>query len=176
MPKYRDLVIFVVTDRQQTIDGQNWSLCPLLVSQTCLCSISDAPTNQWVPSHIGSLLSITFLCSSCTITVSLIHIIDSVRTMIKYANDPTDSHSITLDAKLDRLFKECRGQRNFYITGFALFLIVWVQIVFLVCILVLLFQWCALFWPSQLLNLVCLSIIIFTLQCSIWVVRIHFFM
>lgn len=48
---------------------------------------------------------------------------DSIRTMFKYANDPVDGHGITLDAKLDRLFKECRGQRNFYITGFALFLI-----------------------------------------------------
>jgi hypothetical protein len=48
---------------------------------------------------------------------------DSIRTMLKYANDPVASHGITLDAKLDRLFKECRGQRNFYITGFALFLI-----------------------------------------------------
>ena len=48
---------------------------------------------------------------------------DSIRTMLKYASDPVDGRGITLDAKLDRLFKECRGQRNFYITGFALFLI-----------------------------------------------------
>ena len=54
---------------------------------------------------------------------SLDRVTDSVRTMFKYANDPVDGHGITLDAKLDRLFKECRGQRNFYITGFALFLI-----------------------------------------------------
>lgn len=55
--------------------------------------------------------------------VLVVLFIDSIRTMFKYANDPVDGHGITLDAKLDRLFKECRGQRNFYITGFALFLI-----------------------------------------------------
>ena len=63
---------------------------------------------------VGKLLSFSYLNTH----------VDSVRTMIKYKNDPADALNITLDARLDRLFKECRGQRNFYITGFALFLIV----------------------------------------------------
>ena len=46
---------------------------------------------------------------------------DSIRTMRKYAEVP--STSMTLDAKLDYRLQECRGQRNFYISGFTLFLI-----------------------------------------------------
>ena len=49
---------------------------------------------------------------------------DSIRTMMKYGELPVDS-SMTLDAKLDYRLKECRGQRNFYISGFTLFLILW---------------------------------------------------
>lgn len=48
---------------------------------------------------------------------------DSIRTMRKYAEVP--SISMTLDAKLDYRLQECRGQRNFYISGFTLFLILW---------------------------------------------------
>lgn len=44
---------------------------------------------------------------------------DSIRAMTKYGSE-TDS--MTLDSKLDHRYKECRGQRNFYITGFSLFL------------------------------------------------------
>lgn len=47
---------------------------------------------------------------------------DSIRTMMKYKELPVNSN-LTLDAKLDYQFKECRGQRNFYISGFTLFLI-----------------------------------------------------
>ena len=55
--------------------------------------------------------------------VSPLPFTDSVRTMVKYSQElPTDAH-ITLDSKIDRQLRECRGQRNFYITGFALFLI-----------------------------------------------------
>ena len=43
--------------------------------------------------------------------------------MVKYGQElPADTH-VTLDSKIDRNLRECRGQRNFYITGFALFLI-----------------------------------------------------
>ncbi len=46
---------------------------------------------------------------------------DSIRQMIKYGK--SDSATLVpLDSKLDRLLRECKGQRNFYITGFALFL------------------------------------------------------
>ena len=47
---------------------------------------------------------------------------DSIRTMRKYGDVP-ETKAMTLDAKLDYRLKECRGQRNFYISGFTLFLI-----------------------------------------------------
>ena len=47
---------------------------------------------------------------------------DSIRTMRKYGDVP-ETKTMTLDAKLDYRLKECRGQRNFYISGFTLFLI-----------------------------------------------------
>ena len=51
-------------------------------------------------------------------------VLDSIRIMRKYGNElPEHPGALTLDAKLDRRLNECRGQRNFYITGFSLFLI-----------------------------------------------------
>ncbi|XP_064399515.1 B-cell receptor-associated protein 29-like isoform X2 [Halichondria panicea] len=56
--------------------------------------------------------------------VLVVLFIDSIRIMRKYGNElPEHPGALTLDAKLDRRLNECRGQRNFYITGFALFLI-----------------------------------------------------
>ena len=47
---------------------------------------------------------------------------DSIRTMVTHQKELTQGQK-SLDAKLDNQAKEYRGQRNFYITGFALFLI-----------------------------------------------------
>ena len=47
---------------------------------------------------------------------------DSIRTMNKYNDASLDKPGMTLDTKLDIRLKQCRGQRNFYITGFSLFL------------------------------------------------------
>ena len=58
-----------------------------------------------------------------TISVSFA---DSIRVMVKYGEEIRPDAHVTLDAKIDRHLHECRGQRNFYITGFALFLILWV--------------------------------------------------
>ena len=76
---------------------------------------------------VASPLSPPFLCSLLLSPSSFLPLFfhslspDSIRTMSKYSEDLPET--ATLDAKLDYLFKECRGQRNFYITGFALFLI-----------------------------------------------------
>ena len=43
--------------------------------------------------------------------------------MVKYGKEFPPDARFTLDAKIDRHLRECHGQRNFYITGFALFLI-----------------------------------------------------
>ena len=48
---------------------------------------------------------------------------DSIRVMVKYGKEIPPEAYPTLDAKIDHHLHECRGQRNFYITGFALFLI-----------------------------------------------------
>jgi hypothetical protein len=48
--------------------------------------------------------------------------LDAIRQMVKYSK-PDEATMVSFDSKMDRLFKECRGQRNFYITGFSLFLI-----------------------------------------------------
>ena len=43
--------------------------------------------------------------------------------MMKYGAELKVDKAMTLDSKLDYRLKECRGQRNFYISGFTLFLI-----------------------------------------------------
>ena len=62
----------------------------------------------------------TCVCVCVCVCVYMCVFADAIRTMTKYKEDLA---SLTLDAKIDRHLKECRGQRNFYITGFALFLI-----------------------------------------------------
>lgn len=53
---------------------------------------------------------------------------DSVRQMMKYSDTQLRKQTTaTLDTKLDFRFHECKGQRNFYITGFSLFLMLWVN-------------------------------------------------
>lgn len=47
---------------------------------------------------------------------------DAIRVIYKYGGE-IDVPGMTLDAKIDWRLKDCRGQRNFWITGFALFLI-----------------------------------------------------
>ena len=49
--------------------------------------------------------------------------LDSVRTMVTHQRELDAGNKQSLDARLDNQAKEYRGQRNFYITGFALFLI-----------------------------------------------------
>ena len=50
-------------------------------------------------------------------------VLDSIRVMMKYDDKQLHERpSVTLDTKLDFRLHECRGQRNFYITGFSLFL------------------------------------------------------
>ena len=61
-------------------------------------------------------------CGSVIVTIS-VSFADSIRMMVKYGEEIRPGAHITLDAKIDRHLHECRGQRNFYITGFALFLI-----------------------------------------------------
>ena len=51
-----------------------------------------------------------------------INFVDSIRTMGKYSGELPLTQGVTLDAKMDRYLKQCCGQRNFYITGFSLFL------------------------------------------------------
>ncbi|CAI8010905.1 B-cell receptor-associated protein 29 [Geodia barretti] len=57
-----------------------------------------------------------------TLLILIVLFADSIRTMRKYGDVP-ETKTMTLDAKLDYRLKECRGQRNFYISGFTLFLI-----------------------------------------------------
>lgn len=57
-----------------------------------------------------------------SLSVSLSVSLDSIRTMNKYNDAAIDKPGATLDTKLDIRLKQCRGQRNFYITGFSLFL------------------------------------------------------
>ena len=58
-----------------------------------------------------------------SLSVSLFSLsLDSIRTMNKYNDAAIDKPGATLDTKLDIRLKQCRGQRNFYITGFSLFL------------------------------------------------------
>ena len=74
-------------------------------------------------STVLSLLLIRLWCTKLTMLLYNETTLDSIRTMVKYGDEPLDTGATTLDAKLDRRLHECRGQRNFYITGFALFLI-----------------------------------------------------
>jgi len=48
---------------------------------------------------------------------------DSIRQQMKYGKADDRLIKETLDTKLDRQLRECKGQRNYFITGFALFLI-----------------------------------------------------
>lgn len=43
--------------------------------------------------------------------------------MVTHQKELTSGGNKSLDSRLDNQAKEYRGQRNFYITGFALFLI-----------------------------------------------------
>lgn len=71
-------------------------------------------------------MSLTFRFKLLLIIIIHFHhfCIDSVRTMSKYGGDiiAIAGATVTLDAKLERNLRQCRGQRNFYITGFCLFL------------------------------------------------------
>lgn len=55
-------------------------------------------------------------------TTTAQYILDSIRTMMKYSDDSIEKSDLNLDARLDFRIKQCRGQRNFYITGMSLFL------------------------------------------------------
>ncbi|KAL5516480.1 hypothetical protein EMCRGX_G001819 [Ephydatia muelleri] len=56
------------------------------------------------------------------LVILMVLFLDSIRTMVTHQKELTQGQK-SLDAKLDNQAKEYRGQRNFYITGFALFLI-----------------------------------------------------
>ena len=60
--------------------------------------------------------------AQASLSLSLSVSLDSIRTMNKYNDAAIDKPGATLDTKLDIRLKQCRGQRNFYITGFSLFL------------------------------------------------------
>ena len=68
----------------------------------------------------GTLCRLVGLLNTGTTTAQ--YILDSIRTMVKYSDDSIEKSGQTLDAKLDFRIKQCRGQRNFYITGMSLFL------------------------------------------------------
>ena len=80
----------------------------------------------WTTSFYAILVILIFLFAGNSIASLhlwyLFFYLDSIRQMRKYAK-PDETTIASFDSKMDRLFKECRGQRNFYITGFALFLI-----------------------------------------------------
>ncbi|XP_019855950.1 PREDICTED: B-cell receptor-associated protein 31-like [Amphimedon queenslandica] len=57
-----------------------------------------------------------------SLLILVVLFVDSIRTMNKYNDASIDKPGMTLDTKLDIRLKQCRGQRNFYITGFSLFL------------------------------------------------------
>ena len=42
---------------------------------------------------------------------------------MKYGRSNEHLLKETLDSKIDRQLRECKGQRNYFITGFALFLV-----------------------------------------------------
>lgn len=68
----------------------------------------------------GTLCRLVALLNTNTITAY--YILDSIRTMMKYPDASFEKPELSLCTQLDFRLKQCRGQRNFYITGMSLFL------------------------------------------------------
>jgi len=58
------------------------------------------------------------------VAILVLFFLDAIREMQKYSDDPTEGHShgTHLDAQMQMHMRLFRAQRNFYISGFALFL------------------------------------------------------
>ena len=88
-----------------------------ILENSLFCGVADSDCPLFwyegnvAPKFSGSSCLVMFCLLVCTA--------DSIRAMTKYGKE---MESQTLDSQLDQRFKECRGQRNFYITGFSLFL------------------------------------------------------